>query len=221
MLNSTNSFYSFRNSSINYFSKLLNFIPKSNLSKMDFIQSFVQENTHILLPVFRTTTALIGLAMVGTGSWALLQPAPAASSFGIPIHSASTSPDARLKTDSAEPRNRAELGWVKAFAGREMALGVGILSLLYFDELRALSILVICTLPVGACDVAAVGWYGSEGVYKNHLYPSIFFSVGSNFYIKLLSVYNGSRGPFFFLGTYSANLMKWMGPLGLLLSSKV
>lgn len=162
---------------------------------MDFIQSFVQENTHILLPVFRTTTALIGLAMIGTGSWALLQPAPAASSFGIPIQNASKSPDARLKTDSAEPRNRAELGWVKAFAGREIALGLGIWSLLYFDELRALSILVICTLPVGACDVAAVGWYGSEGVYRNHLYPSIFFSVRSDSYTKLLPLSMTSPEP--------------------------
>ena len=59
------------------------------------------------------------------------------------------------------------------FAGRELALGSAILTLLYLDELRALSVVVFAMWWVVAGDSIASGRYGKRGAYKNHLIPSV------------------------------------------------
>ena len=158
------------------------------------IQKFVESNTEILLPVFRTSATLSSLAIISAALMGFISPATLAKQFGIPLETGTSSQKTKRggKNESATNSSGVEdlklaKAWIMAWAGREIFLGSLILSLLYLNELKALGIALILENVVRLWDTVATFKGGKEGAYKNHLIPTV--------------------------------LISWMGPLALLLHS--
>lgn len=150
---------------------------------MDQIQALIKANAQVLLPVFRTTCAILGLTMLWVGSAALSQPIAFADNFGLPLRESGPSGDDKhpssKEKSSVNSGGSQETGtaWLIVFAGRELALGSAILLLLYLDELRALSVVLLAMYLVVAGDTVAALWYGKQGSVRNHLIPGVFMAL--------------------------------------------
>ncbi|CZT12323.1 uncharacterized protein RAG0_16191 [Rhynchosporium agropyri] len=122
--------------------------------------------------------------MIVTSVFTVRNPVLFATNFGIPILSNNESVSGRRtksRTLSSSPIHQvdARVGWLTIFAGRECAIGVAVLALLWMDELRALSAVVTAIGFVAAGDTLATYRYGKKGSFKKHLYPGIaFLGVG-------------------------------------------
>ncbi|PYH94740.1 hypothetical protein BO71DRAFT_398677 [Aspergillus ellipticus CBS 707.79] len=148
------------------------------------LQALITTHASLLTPIVKTISLLMGFTMVLMSVLAVRQPQHFAENFGIAISSSSPPPppppssDTHQQPQSTPPTQTpttSPLGWILVFSGREMALGCAILSLLYLNELKAMSVLVSCAGWVGAGDSVATWLYGREGSVWNHLIPSLGF----------------------------------------------
>lgn len=147
-----------------------------------------------LLPIFLTTTLLLALTMLIVSILALHNPTVFAQNFGLllPAFKSSHDNDNNNTKDRNSPLKNAinhenitsntstaaeatnPVAWLIPFAAREMALSLSILVLLYLEEYRAVSVLVVIIgVVVGAGDSLATIRYGRVGSWGQHAWPSV------------------------------------------------
>ncbi|KAL2060524.1 hypothetical protein VTL71DRAFT_9165 [Oculimacula yallundae] len=157
------------------------------MSPFTQLHNIIISHSNILIPIFRSTCFLLGITMTVTSVFTMLNPVLFATNFGIPIRgnsesvnglrTKSTTPKMKSRTLSSSPNRQVEagIGWLTIFAGREGAIGVAVLALLWMDEPRALSAVVSAVGFVAAGDTLATYRHGEKGSFKKHLYPGIAF----------------------------------------------
>ncbi len=151
---------------------------------MSTITNFVQDNTSILNPLFRTTCLLLGLVILYTGLTAFTRPSTFAENFGLPLirSTSRTSPPStrtNTNTDTKADGNTHVTppeAYILIFAGREVSLGITILTFLYLNEIRVLSVVLFCTYSAGLGDLIATWRFGPDGAVTMHVVPILLFS---------------------------------------------
>ncbi|CZR55946.1 uncharacterized protein PAC_05834 [Phialocephala subalpina] len=141
---------------------------------MDSLRSLILQNRSILEPAFRTTASLVGCGMLFATSYALISPAGFADKgFKLPLPPFSPPPKS---TKSSSPHPADPKAWLVPFAGREAAIGSIILTLLYFGELKALSLCFGPMMLAAVADTASVVLYGQPGEWMAHGIPTLLLS---------------------------------------------
>lgn len=135
---------------------------------MTQLQTLISTTTPFLAPIYRTTCTILGVTMLSAGLAAFFRPEAFASSFGLPLE---VSPPSQQPQRQRRVTHQPTREWLIVFAGREIALGTIVLLLLYLNELRALSVVVLAMSCVAAGDSFAAMKYGTKGSVERHLVP--------------------------------------------------
>ena len=140
--------------------------------------AFVETHHCILNRIFLNICLILGLTMLWVGLSALRTPLLFAQNFGLPLQPVSPRTEPSSSNPQPEIDNKAGTGWIVVFAGRELSLATALLALLYLDETRALSVIVLAMSCVAVGDSVATLKYGrseSVGQYVGqHAIPGAF-----------------------------------------------
>jgi hypothetical protein len=94
---------------------------------------------------------------------ALFRPSTFAELMGIPYQTQASSKNAENKTSA----------FFIQFAGREFALALILGILVYLDEIKVLSWVLLAIGVAGVADTTATWKYGVKGAWKVHFYPTV------------------------------------------------
>lgn len=130
-------------------------------------------NSPYFLPTFRTTTFLLATLALASGISAAVQPEAYAANFGLPLPP--SPPDQQDQSEEKQADNepttsdpsakvlthRTLHGFITVVIGRNFAIAASTYSLLYANELRALSIVMLTGQLSLVADCVGLARYGT------------------------------------------------------------